>query len=185
MPDEPEALGLLGLLLLIESRRTARTAADGSLILLADQDRSMWNRSLIDEGQDLVRRCLRRQAPGPFQIQAAINAVHSDAATAADTDWGQIVQLYDQLLRFTPTPIVAMNRAIALAETHGVGEALAAIDDLGLGDYQPFHATRADFLRRLGRNSDAVQAYDDAIALSTNLTERRFLEQRRASVAGA
>lgn len=182
MPDEPEALGLLALLLLIEARRPARTATDGSLVRLADQDRALWNHALVDEGQALVRRCLRRQHPGPFQIQAAINAVHSDAATADDTDWGQIVQLYDQLMAFTPTSIVAMNRAIAIAETKGPAEALSIIDGLQLGDYQLFHATRAELLRRLHRGDDAVAAYDAAIGLSTNLTERRFLEARRAEL---
>src|SRR6476661_2953053 len=119
MPDEPEALGLLALLLLTESRRAARTAADGSIVLLGDQDRTRWDRALIDEGQAIVRRCLQRNAPGPYQIQAAINAVHSDAATATETDWGQVLQLYDQLLAVAPTPVVALNRAVAVAEVHG------------------------------------------------------------------
>jgi RNA polymerase sigma-70 factor, ECF subfamily len=182
MPDEPEALGLLAMLLLIAARRPARTATDGSLVVLADQDRSLWNHALIDEGQALVRKCLRRQRPGRYQIQAAINAVHSDGASAADTDWAQIVQLYEQLMIVAPTPIVELNRAIALAETLGVERALEVLERLDLADYQPFHATRADFLRRLGRRDDALLAYDDAITLSTNLTERRFLEQRRTSV---
>jgi RNA polymerase sigma-70 factor (ECF subfamily) len=170
-------------LLLIESRRPARTTADGSLVVLAEQDRSLWDRSLIDEGQALVRRCLRRQQPGPFQIQAAINAVHSDARTATDTQWDQIVQLYDQLMSFTPTPIVALNRAIAIAECAGAAQALSAIDSLQLADYQPFHAARAELLRRLGRNAEAIAAFDVAIAMSPNLAERRFLEHRRASIS--
>jgi RNA polymerase sigma-70 factor (ECF subfamily) len=184
MPDEPEVLGLLALLLLTESRRAARTAADGSLVLLADQDRSLWDRVLIAEGQDLVRACLRRNQPGPYQIQAAINAVHSDAATAADTDWGQILQLYDQLLAVSPTPVVALNRAVAVAEVHGPALALAAIESLDLDTYHLFHALRADLLRRLGRSEDAAQAYEAALALVGNAAERRFLEERRATVTG-
>ncbi|MCU1359668.1 MAG: putative polymerase, sigma-24 subunit, subfamily [Ilumatobacteraceae bacterium] len=180
MPDEPEALGLLALLLLIEARRSARVAADGSLVLLADQDRTTWDRALIDEGQALVRRCLRRQHPGPYQIQAAINAVHTDAPSVEQTDWDQIVQLYDQLLVFNPSPIVALNRAVAIAETQGAAIALSIIDELELADYQPFHATRAELLRRLDRRDDAAAAYDAAIALSANTTERRFLEERRS-----
>jgi RNA polymerase sigma-70 factor (ECF subfamily) len=181
MPDEPEVIGLLGLLLLTESRRTARTAADGSMVLLAEQDRSLWDRSLIAEGQALVRACLRRNQPGPYQLQAAINAVHSDAPRAADTDWHQIVQLYDQLLAVSPTPVVALNRAVALAERDGPAVALAEADTLDLAGYHLFHATRADFLRRLGRRDDAAAAYDAALALVTNAAERRFLEDRRRS----
>jgi len=180
MPDEPEVIGLLALLLLIESRRAARTAADGSMIRLADQDRSLWDRGLIDEGQSLVRACLRRNAPGPYQIQAAINAVHSDARTAADTDWPQVVQLYDQLMAVAPTPVVAMNRAIAVAEVDGPGAALAIVDELGLDGYYLFHAARADFLERLGRHEEARAAYDEALARTTNAAERGLLERRRA-----
>jgi RNA polymerase sigma-70 factor, ECF subfamily len=182
MPDEPEVLGLLALLLLTESRRPARTGPDGSLVLLADQDRSRWDPELIAEGQVLVRACLRRNQPGPYQIQAAINAVHSDAATAADTDWGQILQLYDQLLALSPTPVVALNRAVAVAEVHGPALALAAIESLDLDDYHLFHALRADLLRRLGRSQDAAAAYEDALARAGNAAERRFLEERRGSV---
>ncbi|MBV8980517.1 MAG: RNA polymerase sigma factor [Acidimicrobiia bacterium] len=177
MPDEPEAIGLLALLLLTESRRPARTAADGSLVRLADQDRS-----LIDEGQVLVRQCLRRNAPGPYQIQAAINAVHSDAATAADTDWLQIVLLYDQLMAMAPTPVVAVNRAIALAEVQGPGPALAALDALDVEGYYLFHAARADFLERLGRRDEARAAYEAAMERTTNTAERELLERRRAAV---
>ncbi|HEV7209036.1 MAG TPA: RNA polymerase sigma factor, partial [Mycobacteriales bacterium] len=179
MPDEPEALGLLALLLLIHARRTARVAADGSLVLLPDQDRSRWDRALIEEGQVLVRRCLRRGRPGPYQIQAAINAVHSDAQTAAATEWGQILALYDQLSTHLPTPVVALNRAVALAEVAGPQAALAALDGLDLAGYYLLHATRADLLARLGRDADAAAAYASALAISTNAAERTFLEQRR------
>ena len=182
MPDEPEVIGLLALLLLTESRRAARAAADGSLVLLADQDRSLWDRSLIAEGQDLVRACLRRNQPGPYQLQAAVSAVHSDSTTAAKTDWAQILQLYDHLLAVSPTPVVALNRAVAVAEVDGPGPALAAVDQLELGGYHLFHATRADLLRRLGRDEAAAAAYDAALALATNAAERRFLEERRRSV---
>ena len=182
MPDEPEVVGLLALLLLTESRRAARTAADGSLVLLADQDRALWDRALIAEGQDLVRACLRRNQPGPYQLQAAVNAVHGDAATAADTDWGQIVQLYDHLLAISPTPVVALNRAVAVAEVDGPEPALAAVDRLDLAGYHLFHATRADLLRRLGRAEEAAAAYDEALTLATNAAERRFLEERRRRV---
>ena len=182
MPDEPEALGLLALLLLTESRRPARTAPDGSLVLLADQDRSLWDRALIQEGQALVRACLRRAHPGPYQIQAAVNAVHSDAQTAAGTDWGQILQLYDQLLVFAPTPVVELNRAVAVAEVSGPAAALAAVDDLDLGNYHLFHSTRADFLQRLGRNAEAANAYDAALSLASNAAERAFLKRQREAV---
>jgi RNA polymerase sigma-70 factor (ECF subfamily) len=183
MPDEPEALGLLALLLLIDARRPARTAADGSLILLGDQDRALWDRARIDEGQALVRRLLRRNQPGRFQIQAAINAVHSDSRTAADTDWRQIVALYDQLLALEPTPVVALNRAIAVAETSGPQPALALIDELDLGGYQPFHAARADLLARLDRRAEAEAAYDTALALTSNPQERRFLQSQKISLS--
>jgi RNA polymerase sigma-70 factor (ECF subfamily) len=179
MPDEPEVLGLLALLLLTESRRPARIAADGSLVLLADQDRGLWDRALIEEGHALVRACLRRNHPGPYQIQAAINAVHTDAPTAEETDWRQILQLYDQLLAFAPTPVVELNRAVALAEVDGPQAALAAVEDLDLAHYHLLHATRADLLQRLGRDSDAVDAYGAALALATNSAERIFLSQRR------
>jgi len=183
MPDEPEAVGLLALLLLTESRRPARLAADGSIVLLPDQDRACWNRALIDEGQALVRACLRRGQPGPFQIQAAIGAVHADAATAADTDWRQIVQLYDQLMVATPTPVVALNRAVAVAEVEGPDAGLAAIERLDLDAYPPFHISRAELLARAGRRDDALVAYDRALDLATNAAERRFLLDRRALAA--
>jgi RNA polymerase sigma-70 factor (ECF subfamily) len=183
MPDEPEVLGLLGLLLLTESRRAARTDAEGNLVLLADQDRTRWDRTLIAEGQDLVRKCLRRNRPGPYQLQAAIAAVHSDAPTARDTDWRQILALYDQLLVVAPTPVVALNRAVALAEVEGPGPALAVVDALDLDRYHLFHATRADLLRRLGRTGEAAAAYEAAMDRTDNAAERAFLQDRRAAVS--
>jgi RNA polymerase sigma-70 factor, ECF subfamily len=183
MPDEPEALGLLALMLLTESRRAARTTPEGELVLLADQDRARWDRALVAEGQALVRRCLRRNEPGPYQVQAAIAAVHSDAPSAADTDWRQIVALYDQLLAIEPTPVVALHRAVALAEVDGPGAALALVDAIDLDRYYLFHAVRADLLRRLGRDADAARAYDAAIARAGNEAERRFLERRRDELA--
>ena len=185
MPDEPEVLRLLALLLLIEARRGARTAADGSLVLLPDQDRSLWDRALVAEGQALVAACIRRDRPGPYQLQAAINAVHGDALAASDTDWRQILRLYDQLVVLAPTPVVALNRAVAVAEVHGPGAALAAVDSLDLGGYHLFHATRADLLRRLGRHDEAAVAYDAALALVGNAAEHRFLEERRRSLPDA
>jgi RNA polymerase sigma-70 factor (ECF subfamily) len=178
MPDEPEVLGLLALMLLIEARRGTRTTPAGDLVLLSDQDRRQWDRTLIDEGQAIVRECLRRRQPGPYQIQAAINAVHSDAPTAEDTDWGQIVQLYDQLCAVAPGPVVSLNRAVAIAEVHGPAAALALVEDVKLDRYHLFHAIRADLLRRLGRDAEAATAYQAAIALTENTAERRFLEGR-------
>ncbi len=183
MPDEPEATGLVALMLLLESRKTARTSADGDLVLLADQNRALWDSRLIAEGQSLVRRCLRRNRPGPYQIQAAINAVHSDAPAASATDWPQILQLYDQLLSIAPGPVVALNRAVAVAEVEGPARALALVDGLDLGTYHLFHAIRADLLRRLGRDSDAATAYDRAIPLTENAAERTFLRRRRQMLA--
>jgi RNA polymerase sigma-70 factor (ECF subfamily) len=182
LPDEPEVLGLLALMLLIESRRSARTRTDGTMVLLADQDRSRWVRRLIAEGQSLVRLCLERNQPGPYQIQAAINAVHSDAATAADTDWRQILALYDQHMAIAPSAVVALNRAVAVAEVEGPNAALALVDALDLTSYHLFHAIRADLLRRLGQAAEAALAYDHAITLSENAAERSFLERRRDSV---
>jgi RNA polymerase sigma-70 factor (ECF subfamily) len=180
MPDEPEVMGLLALMLLIESRRAARVGPDSELVLLADQDRSLWDGALVAEGQALVRRCLERNQPGPYQLQAAINAVHSDAARADDTDWRQIVALYDQLLALSPTPVVALNRAVAVAEVEGPEAALALVEELDLDGYHVFHAVRADLLRRAGRGEDAVAAYDAALALAGNAAERGFLESRRS-----
>jgi RNA polymerase sigma-70 factor (ECF subfamily) len=182
MPDEPEALGLLALMLLIEARGAARTTPDGDLVLLCDQDRSLWDRALIAEGQSLVRRCLRLNRPGPYQIQAAINAVHSDASTARATDWGQILQLYDQLMALAPSPVVALNRAVAVAEVESPEAALALVETLDLDGYHPFHAVRADLLRRLGRHTEAVRAYEAAIALTESAAERAHLERTRAAL---
>ncbi|MGI5240052.1 RNA polymerase sigma factor [Dactylosporangium sp. CA-139066] len=177
MPDEPEVLGLLALLLLTEARRPARLDAAGEVVLLADQDRSLWNRALISEGHDLVRRCLRRNRPGPYQIQAAINAVHTDGAA---TDWSQVLALYDQLLALAPTPIVELNRAVAVAEVHGPAMALAALEGVDLPGYHRLPATRAELLARLGRDEEAHAAYDQAVALATNETEREFLRTRQS-----
>jgi RNA polymerase sigma-70 factor (ECF subfamily) len=175
MPDEPEVAGLLALLLLTESRRSSRTRPDGSLVLLGEQDRTRWDRALIQEGQTIVSRCLRRNQPGAYQIQAAINAVHADAPALEETDWSQIVALYDQLLAVAPTPVVALNRAIAIGEVQGPAAALALVDDLDLDNYYPFHATRADLLRRLGRHIEAAAAYERAATMAPTDAERDFL----------
>src|SRR5215218_1523560 len=169
MPDEPEVAGLLALLLLTESRRASRTRADGSLVLLGEQDRTRWDRALITEGQAILRRCLGRNHPGPYQLQAAINAVHAD--------WPQIVALYDQLLAAAPTPVVALNRAIAIGEVQGPAVALTLVDELDLDSYCPFHATRADLLRRLGRHREAAAAYQRAAALAPTDAEQDFLRR--------
>jgi RNA polymerase sigma-70 factor (ECF subfamily) len=179
MPDEPEVMGLLALMLLIESRRATRTSPDGDLVVLADQDRGRWDRALIAEGQAIVRQCLRRNQPGPYQIQAAINAVHSDAGTAAATDWRQILQLYDQLLSFGPSPVVALHRAVAVAEVQGPDTALTVVDGLDLDGYYLFHAIRAGLLRRLGRDAEAALAYEAAIARTDNAVERDYLLSRQ------
>ncbi len=185
VPGEPDVLGLLALMLLVESRRQARLSPNGELIQLADQDRGRWDRGLIAEGQTLVRRCLRHNRPGPYQVQAAINAVHSDAPTAAATDWPQILQLYDQLMSLAPSPIVALNRAVAVAEVEGPEAALALIDGLDLGQYYLFHAIRADLLHRVGRNLEAGAAYEAAISRSENLAERNFLQRKRDALTQA
>ena len=182
MVGEPEVMGLLALMLLIDARRGARVSADGRLVRLADQDRRHWNRAFIREGQALVRRCLARNQPGPYQIQAAINAVHSDARAAADTDWGQILMLYDQLMAVAPTPVAALNRAVAVAEVDGPHAALTIVDGLDLERYYLFHAIRADLLRRLGRSSEAARAYDAAIERCDNTAERDFLQRRLTEV---
>ncbi|WP_369387294.1 RNA polymerase sigma factor [Streptomyces sp. CG1] len=179
MPDEPEVTGLLALMLLTESRRPARQGVDGVLVPLPEQDRSRWDRALIAEGQDLVRRCLRRGRPGPYQIQAAINAVHSDAPTAAATDWRQILHLYDQLMAVAPSPVVALNRAVAVAETEGPATALALLDTLDLDRYHVLHAVRADLLRRLHRPAEAATEYARAADLTASEAERAYLERRR------
>ncbi|MGW3603816.1 RNA polymerase sigma factor [Micromonospora sp. NPDC005161] len=183
MPDEPEALGLLALMLLTESRRDARTTTDGDLVPLPRQDRARWDAALVAEGQSLVRRCLRRDQPGPYQIQAAIAAVHSAAPRATDTDWGQILQLYDHLLAVAPGPVVALNRAVALAEVAGPAVALAEVDRLDLDGYHVRHAVRADLLARLGRGGEAAVAYRRAAALTDNAAEQAFLSGRAAALS--
>jgi RNA polymerase sigma-70 factor, ECF subfamily len=177
MPDEPEAMGLLALMLLAESRRAARVAADGSLVPLGEQDHALWDAALVAEGQGLVRRCLRRGQPGPYQLQAAVNAVHSDGPP---TDWSQIVALYDQLVALAPTPVVRLNRAVAVAEVSGPQAALRELDDIddGLEEVRLYHAVRADLLRRSGRAGEAAGAYDEAIARAANDAEREFLARR-------
>ena len=186
MPDEPEAQGLLALLLLLHARSAARVTADGSLIRLADQDRRLWDRSLIAEGQAITAACVRRDRPGPYQIQAAINAVHSAAPTIDSTDWHAILTLYDQLYALMPTPVAALNRAVALAEVHGPAAGLAAVDELrssGLDSYYLFHAARADLLRRLGRGTEAAAAYAAARALTANPAEQAFLDTQRGTLS--
>jgi RNA polymerase sigma-70 factor (ECF subfamily) len=179
MPGEPEAMGLLALVLLADSRRPARTSADGALVPLSDQDREQWDPRLIAEGRALVRTCLGKNAPGPYQIQAAIQAVHSEAGSAGETDWRQVLALYDHLLALDPSPVARLNRAVALAEVDGPLAALHAVDALLLDGYHLFHAIRADLLRRLGREPEAAAAYERALALTANDVERAFLTRRR------
>ena len=176
MPDEPEVLGLLALMLLTDARREARSGPE--LLPLAEQDRALWDRELIEEGQSLVRRCLRMDRPGPYQLQAAINAVHSDAPEAERTDWGQVVALYDQLLVLQPSPVVALNRAVAVAELRGPEEALALVEQLGLDEHHRLHVVRADLLRRLDRREEAAEALRRAVAGAGNEVERAYLERR-------
>ncbi|WP_256795952.1 RNA polymerase sigma factor [Terrabacter sp. Ter38] len=183
MPDEPEATGLLALMLLTEARRAARTDAAGELVVLAEQDRSLWDRALVDEGQALVRRCLRRGAPGPYQLQAAINAVHTDAPTAAETDWSQVVVLYDHLLRLAPTDVVRLNRAVAVAELDGPQAAIALIDRLDLDGYVAYHVVRAELLGRLSRWRESATEWDRAAGLSDNGPESRHLLARARGAA--
>jgi len=183
MPDEPEVIGLLALMLLTEARRSSRVDAHGSMVRLADQDRSRWDPNLIEEGHGLVRACLRRNRPGPFQIQAAIAAVHTDSPTAADTDWRQIVALYDQLYAIQPNPVVALNRAVAVAALDGPSAGLDALANVNLDDYQPYHAARADLLTRAERIDEAIAAYDRAIELTANSAEREFLSRKRQQAA--
>ena len=181
MPDEPEATGLLALMLLVEARRASRVR-DGVLVPLEDQDRSGWDRSLVEEGHRLVRECLAINRPGRFQLLAAVNAVHTDAPSVADTDWSQVVALYDQLVRIDPSPVVALNRAVAVAELDGPSVALALVDRLPLEGYHPWHAVRADLLRRLGRSDDAKTAYDAALAATRNTAEQAYLSRKRAEL---
>jgi RNA polymerase sigma-70 factor (ECF subfamily) len=185
MPDEPEAAGLLALMLLEQARSEARSTPEGTLIPLPEQDRSRWNDSLILQGQGLVRQCLRRGQPGPYQIQAAINAVHSDAPSPAQTDWTQILALYDQLLAITRSPIVALNRAVAVAEIGGPQAALGLIDELPLDHYYLFHAIRADLLRRLGHADQAEAAYRAAIERTRNAAEIAFMKERLSAIRAA
>jgi len=184
LPAEPEVMGLLALMLLVDARRAARTGPDGDLILLAQQDRARWDRRLVAEGQGIVKRCLARGQPGPYQLQAAINAVHADSTSAAATDWRQIVQLYDQLLALDASPVVALNRAVAVAEVDGPAAALGIVDALDLGGYYLLHAIRADLLRRLGRDAEAAGAYTAAIAATDNAREQDFLRGRRDALTG-
>jgi RNA polymerase sigma-70 factor (ECF subfamily) len=185
MPDEPEPMGLLALMLLISARRPARTGADGSLIPLPEQDRARWDTSLIHEGQAIVRVCLRRNLPGPYQLQAAINAVHSDAATAGETEWLQILALYDQLVSVDRSPVVALNRAVAVAEVRGPEAGLVALDGVAqdLEGYYLLHAVRADLLRRAGHARNAADEYGRALELTDNAAERAFLARARDSAA--
>ncbi|MCA2212603.1 RNA polymerase sigma factor [Jidongwangia harbinensis] len=182
MPDEPEVLGLLALMVLIDARRPARTTPDGALVRLAEQDRSRWDRALIAEGQDLVRRLVRRNQPGPYQLQASINAVHSAAPSAAATDWQAILSLYDQLGALTPSPVVALHRAVAVAEVAGPAAALALVDRLDLDGYHLTHAVRADLLRRLDRPVEAADAYAAAADRTRNPAERAFLLRARETL---
>jgi RNA polymerase sigma-70 factor (ECF subfamily) len=185
MPADGEVAGLLALMLLTEARRTARVSARGELVPLGEQDRGAWDRALIAEGHALVRaRLASGQAPGRYQVLAAINAVHTDASDVRDTDWSQVIALYDQLVRLDPSPIAALNRAIAVAELDGPEVALATIDGLPLEGYYLFHATRADLLRRLGRGQQARAAYDRAIELAGNPAETAYLIRRRDQLAG-
>ncbi|HEX6538580.1 MAG TPA: sigma-70 family RNA polymerase sigma factor [Candidatus Dormibacteraeota bacterium] len=184
LPDEPEVVGLLALMLLVEARRPTRTTPAGDLVSLPDQDRARWDRALIREGQGLVKDCLRIGRPGPYQIQAAINAVHCEAASAAATDWWQILQLYDQHMEVAPSPVVALNRAVAVAEVEGPDAALSVVDGLDLGRYYLFHAIRADLLRRVGRRAESAVAYEAAIAATENVAERDFLRRRLQALAG-
>jgi RNA polymerase sigma-70 factor (ECF subfamily) len=178
MPEEPEVAGLLALLLLTESRRPARFTDHGSLVLLRDQDRTRWGRSMLAEGQETVAACLRRGELGPYQLQAAINAVHARAGSVEETDWAQIVALYDQLLSVAPTPVVRLNRAVAVAEVDGPNAGLALLDGVDLDGYYPFHATRADMLRRLGRTDEGVIAYSRAASLAPTTAERDYLAEQ-------
>jgi RNA polymerase sigma-70 factor (ECF subfamily) len=183
MPDEPEVMGLLALMLLVASRRPARTRRDGSLVVLREKDRTLWDVAMIAEGQTLVRACLKRNTPGRYQVQAAINAVHSDAPTADSTDWRQILALYDQLALLDRSPVVALNRAVAVAEVEGPEAALHCLAKSPLEDYYLLHAVRADLLVRLGRVREADAEYGAALVLTENGVERAFLERSRAEAS--
>lgn len=187
LPDEPEVMGLLALMLMTEARVTARVR-NGVLVPLHEQDRGGWDRALIEEGHDLVRACLRINRPGRFQVLAAINAVHTDAPTAAATDWSQVAALYGRLALIDPSPIVTLNRAVAIAELDGPAVALAMIDAPPVADplqgYHAFHAVRAEMLRRLGRSEESRAAYDAALAATDNAAERAFLLRKRGELVG-
>jgi RNA polymerase sigma-70 factor (ECF subfamily) len=184
MPDEPEPAGLLALMLLQHSRRAARATPEGELVLLVDQDRSRWDHDTIDEGLALLNRTADMRRPGQYQLQAAIAAVHARAPTPEDTDWPEIATLYDALAQAAPSPVVELNRAVAVAMADGPQAGLAQVEPLAsdLDGYHLFHATRADLLRRLGRNAEATDAYRRALDLATNPAERRFLERRLADL---
>jgi RNA polymerase sigma-70 factor (ECF subfamily) len=181
LPGEPEVAGLLALLLLTEARREARVR-NGELVPLHEQDRAGWDRRMVAEGHDLVRECLTVNRPGRYQLLAAINAVHTDAPAASDTDWSQVVALYDQLARLDPSPIVALNRAVAVAELDGPEVALTLVDRLPLRGYHAWHAARAELLRRVGRSAEAKDSYDTAIAATENSAERAYLSRRRGEL---
>ena len=181
LPEEPEVTGLLALEILTEARRDSRVR-NGQLVPLGEQDRAGWDHTLIREGHQLVRACLATNRPGRYQILAAINAVHTDAPSAADVDWSQVVALYDQLVQLDPSPIVALNRAVAVAELDGPQVALAIVDQLPLEGYHAWHAVRADLLRRLGRSAEAKAAYDAAIAATRNSAEVAYLSRKRGEL---
>ena len=189
MPDEPEALGLLSLMLLHDSRRAARIDSTGELVTLEEQDRTLWHNGAIAEGCSVLDRAVRLRRPGPYQLQAAIAATHAQAATAADTDWGEIVILYERLSEIAPTPVVFLNRAVAVAMAEGPSAGLPLVDELeqsgALSDYYLLPATRADLLRRLHRNPEAARAYRRALELAPTDAERRFLRRRLSEVSGA
>ena len=183
MPDEAELLGLLALMLFQDSRRDARTGASGELVLLEDQDRTRWNRKKIEEGARVLERALSLRHPGRYQLQAAIAALHAEAKTSAETDWAQIAALYSELARIEPSPIVELNRAVAVAMAEGPAHGLDLVERIpGLDRYHLLHAARADLLRRLGRTEEAASAYARALELATNPTERGFLERRLAEL---
>ncbi len=185
LPASHEVDGLLALMLLTEARSASRIAADGELVTLAEQDRGSWNRALIEEGHRIVRELIASgEPPGRYQLEAAISAVHTHARDIRDTDWEQLSQLYNHLLAVNPSPVVALNRAVVRAELDGPEVALSEVDGLDLEGYHPWHATRADLLRRLGRSADARDAYDAAIGLAVNPAEIRYLRRRRASLGG-
>ncbi|MCB1429669.1 MAG: RNA polymerase, partial [Nitratireductor sp.] len=180
-PDEPEVEGLLALMLLHNSRKAARIGRDGVPVALEDQQRDLWDQQAIVNGVALVSRALRKGSPGPYQLQAAISAIHSEAPSHDETGWQEIVLLYDQLFSQQPNPVVLLNRAVALSYSSGAGAALASLEEIdeNLQDYQPYHAARADFLARAGRSHEALAAYDKAIGLSQNRHDRLFLENRK------